>query len=146
MGRQRSAQSNSRKVDDQPLDKSSESAYLFFCVKVFHPKLFMALRSEYRSWVWKTNAVIWEQCDQIGRFLKVLGTKLYFKSSPKTCVTFWGITIWKNCCSINLGIFWKHLGNIFTPISGHTVLGEAYTQVHNWGKLVSRQVCRLVNI
>ena len=39
MGRQRSAQSNSRKIDDQPLDKSSESAYLFFLCQSLSPKI-----------------------------------------------------------------------------------------------------------
>ena len=29
------------------------------------------------------------QCDQIGRFLQVLGYKLSQKSSPKMWVTFW---------------------------------------------------------
>ena len=66
----------------------------------------------------------WEQCDQNGRFLKVLGNKFAFKSSPKSFVYFWAI--WKkiichkNCCGYYLGNFWKHLGNFFNPASGHT--------------------------
>ena len=64
------------------------------------------------------------QCDQIGRFLKVLCNNFTCKSSPKTFVTFWAllksIPFCKNCCGIYLGNFWKHLGYIFTPISGHT--------------------------
>ena len=39
-------------------------------------------------------------------------------------MTFWSIlksiTLCKNCCSIYLVNFWKHLGYNFTPISGRT--------------------------
>ena len=31
------------------------------------------------------------QCDQIGQFLKVLGTKFAYKSIPKRMVTFWAV-------------------------------------------------------
>ena len=31
------------------------------------------------------------QCDQIGQFLKVLGTKFAYISSPKRMVTFWAV-------------------------------------------------------
>ena len=65
-----------------------------------------------------------DQCDQIGRFMKVLGNKFAHKSSPKILSTFelyWKrISKCKNCCGIYLGNFWKHLGYIFTPISGHS--------------------------
>ena len=66
-----------------------------------------------------------DQCAQIGRFLKVLASKFDYKSSLKHWWLFWAIlkrsTLWKNCCGIYLDSFWKHLGYIFTPISGHTV-------------------------
>ena len=66
-----------------------------------------------------------DQFDQIGRFLKVLNNKFAHKISPKSLVTFWtilkGSTLWKNCCGIFLGNFWKHLDYISTSISGHTV-------------------------
>ena len=50
--------------------------------------------------------------------------QICLQSSPKTLVTFRAIlksiTLCQNCCGIYLGNFWKHLGNIFTPLSGHT--------------------------
>ena len=65
------------------------------------------------------------QCDQIGRFMKVLGNRFACKSSPTSMVTFWAILksltlCKKNCCAIYLGNFWKHLGYIFTPLSVRT--------------------------
>ena len=33
-----------------------------------------------------------DQCDQIGRFLQVLGNKLSHKSRPNMMVTFWAIS------------------------------------------------------
>ena len=64
------------------------------------------------------------QCDQKGQFLKVICNYFACKSIPKTLVTFGAILksipLCKNCCGIYLGNFWKHLGYIFTPISGHT--------------------------
>ena len=81
---------------------------------------------------WHSEKVFEGKCqiqyDQIGQFLKVLGNEFAYKCIPKTLVTFWAIlkrsTLCKNCCGIYLGKFWKHLGYIFTPISGHTGLIE----------------------
>ena len=65
------------------------------------------------------------QCDQMGNCCKLLTTNL-LKSSPKILVIFWAFSkrsiSWKNCFGIYLGNFGKHLGYIFTPISGHTGL------------------------
>ena len=44
----------------------------------------------------------WHQCDQIGQFLKVLGNKCTYKSSPKRLLTF--------------GLFWKRLINVITAV------------------------------
>ena len=66
---------------------------------------------------------------QFNRLSQVVGsvTKLSdfcLQKQPKTLVTFWAIlksiTLCKNCCSIYLVNFWKHLGYNFTPISGRT--------------------------
>ena len=58
--------------------------------------------------------VRYEQSDQIGRFLKVLGDKFSYKRSPNVC---WLVGLfWKhtfsliNWCSYFLGNFWKFLG------------------------------------
>ena len=79
-------------------------------------------RVEHEQQKWEGRG--WKQCDQIGLFLKVLGIKFAYKSSPKTFVTIWAIfkrsTLCKNYCGICLGNFWKHLGYIFIRISGHT--------------------------
>ena len=52
------------------------------------------------------------QCDQIGRFLQVLGNKLYYKRSPNILVTFWAIsnnvTIMLKVCGFFLGNFLFH--------------------------------------
>ena len=65
------------------------------------------------------------QCDQIGRFLKVLGYKFVNQSSPKGLVTFGGlqkrISLCENFCFYYLGNFYKHLGYLLTPTSGHNV-------------------------
>ena len=63
------------------------------------------------------------QCDQIGRFLKVLDNKLAYKCSPKTLSTFWAIlkrsTLCKNVCGMYLGNFWEHFySNIWSHLSG----------------------------
>ena len=39
-----------------------------------------------------TGLVAGGQCDQIGRFLQVLGNKLYHKNSPNILMTFWAIS------------------------------------------------------
>ena len=53
------------------------------------------------------------QCDQIGRFLKVLGDKICYKSSPNNYQIFglfWKTSLLcKNWCGYFLGNFWKHL-------------------------------------
>ena len=57
------------------------------------------------------------QCDQIGRFVKVLGNKFAHKSSWKKIGDFWAIlkniNLCKNCCVNDLGNFGKYLGNFF---------------------------------
>ena len=88
------------------------------------------------------------QCDQIGRFLKVLGNKFALKSIPKRLLSF-GI-FWKRSINVNgwcgyyVGNFWKHLGNFwkhlsnfwkhlvnfFNQASCHTFLNSKVTQLH----------------
>ena len=69
------------------------------------------------------------QCDQIGRFFKVLGNKSAIKSSPKKMGDIWAnlkrFELCKNWCGYHLGTFWKQLGNFLTPISGHTGKNES---------------------
>ena len=63
------------------------------------------------------------QCDQIGRFLQVIGNKESHKSKPNILVTFWAISF-KKC----VATFWAILGKIrqlFILSSGHT--DRAYT-------------------
>ena len=74
-----------------------------------------------------------QQCDQIGRFLKVLVNKFAYKSSPKILVTF-GIfrnrSIYvKTALGYNLGNFWKDLGNFLLQHLGHTAANRK-----NWAK------------
>ena len=56
----------------------------------------------------------WDQCDQIGRFSKVLGDIVSIKSSPNAWWIFglkWKATLrLLNYCDYFLGIFWKILG------------------------------------
>ena len=64
-----------------------------------------------------------DQCEQIGRLFKVQAKKLLTKVAQKHLLPILkSITLCKNCCCIYLGNFWKYLGYIFTPISGHTVV------------------------
>ena len=62
-----------------------------------------------------------KQCDQIGRFLEVLGNK----SSPKLIAEFWAvlkkINLCKNCRGFYLGNFGEYLGNFLNQASGHIV-------------------------
>ena len=55
-----------------------------------------------------------KQCDQIGRFLKVIGDKISIKSSPNyfsLLGLFWKTSLLcKNCYGYFLGNFRKHLG------------------------------------
>ena len=63
---------------------------------------------------------------RFGDFWKFLATNLRTKVAKKDCLLFGQflkkVTLCKNSCYIYLGNFWKQLGHIFTPISGHTVL------------------------
>ena len=63
-------------------------------------------------------------CDQIGRFLKVLGNKFAYKSSPKHYWFFelfwkWSLYVITAVAFIR-AIFENICTTIFTPISGHT--------------------------
>ena len=73
----------------------------------------------------KNRDLFGQECDQIGRILKVLVGKFAYKSSTKRLVTFGlftnrSIYVCKRCFGYYLGNFWKHLGNFFTPTPGHT--------------------------
>ena len=66
-----------------------------------------------------------DQCDQIGRFLQVLGNKLSHKSFQNIFVSFWAIS---NNVTVRKSV-WLLLGNIrgevrqlFIPSSGHADL------------------------
>ena len=50
------------------------------------------------------------QCDQIGRFLKVLCNKCYFKISPNICATFWGILNYITFILVSFGHLLENLG------------------------------------
>ena len=61
-------------------------------------------------------ARLFVQCDQIGRFLQVLGNKLSHKSSQNILVTFWLFLIMSLLCKKCVATFWaifgrKKLGN-----------------------------------
>ena len=63
------------------------------------------------------------QCDQIRRFLQVLGNKLSHKRSPNILVIFWAISNYV----IIVATFWTLRGDfrqLFIPSSGHT--GHTY--------------------
>ena len=66
-----------------------------------------------------------EQCDQIGRFLQVLGNKLPQKSSLNILVPFRAIhnnvTVMVKVCVYFLANFWEKLRNFFISSCGHTV-------------------------
>ena len=61
-----------------------------------------------------------EQCDQIGRFWQ----NICLQKQPKKIGDFWAslkqIDLCRNFFGYNLGNFWKHLGNFFTPTPSHT--------------------------
>ena len=66
------------------------------------------------------------KCDQIGQFLKVLGNKLSFISSPNICTLF-GLLLSrplfrKNCFGYLQGNYWK-LWVTLIPTSAHTAHG-----------------------
>ena len=64
-----------------------------------------------------------EQCDQIGRFLQVLGNKFSHKSTSDILVIFWAISnnvkIMYNVCGNFLGTFGRKLGNFYSIIWSH---------------------------
>ena len=65
------------------------------------------------------------QCDQIGRFLKVLGNKVPCKSSHNILQQFWAIVkmalFTLNWCGYLFGQLLEKMGLLFTSTSGHTV-------------------------
>ena len=65
-----------------------------------------------------------EQCDLIGRFLKVLGNKVPFKSSPNIWQQIWAIvkngTFYIKLMWILFGQLLQKIGLLFTPTSDHT--------------------------
>ena len=78
-----------------------------------------------------------DQCDQIGRFLKVFGNEFAYKRSLKILLTFgliWKWSINGKMLSIFLGHLWKHLGNFFTSTSGHTEISQypSNTSFSSW--------------
>ena len=55
-----------------------------------------------------------KQCDQIGQFLKVLGNKFSYKSSP---IIWWLLGAFRKTLGLSknwCGIFWVTFGNIWT--------------------------------
>ena len=81
-----------------------------------------------------------EQCDQIGRFLKVLGNKISCKRNLNEWQNF-GL-FWKtsrfcqHCIGYFLANFWKKIGLLLTPTSDHTGR-EIRCQRHEWSILVT---------
>ena len=69
------------------------------------------------------NYISYEQCDQIGRFLKVLGNRKSSKRSPNDWQLFglfWKTSLLcKNCISYFLGNFWKNWATFFSNIWSH---------------------------
>ena len=66
------------------------------------------------------------KCDQIGLFLKVLGTNFLAKVAQymSNFGLFLNTSLWeKNCCGYFLDKFFKKLGYFLVPTSGHTELG-----------------------
>ena len=90
---------------------------------MFFGLFFVVLRaSNLTGFVLRPSA---NQCDQIGRFLQVLGNKLSHKSFQNIFVSFWAIS---NNVTVRKSV-WLLLGNIrgevrqlFIPSSGHADL------------------------
>ena len=61
------------------------------------------------------------QCDQIGRFLKVLGDKICNKSSPNYYQLFGLFEKPHSYVKTAVATSWVTFGLFFTPTSGHTV-------------------------
>ena len=64
------------------------------------------------------------QYNQIGRFLKVIGNKFYFKSSPDIWKTVWAILKSIFSSKIAVATLWAtivEIGLLFILLSGHTV-------------------------
>ena len=101
-------------------------------------QLYLSRSINYNRWLATGKGTCLEfdpcsQCDQIGRFLKVLVNKFAYKISPKILVTF-GIfrnrSIYvKTALGYNLGNFWKDLGNFLRQHLGHTAANGK-----NWAK------------
>ena len=78
------------------------------------PILCRVILDRKRRNIWKQQH---QQCDQIGRFLKVLGNRISSKRSRNDWQLFglfWKISLWcKNCIGYFLGNFWQKMGYFF---------------------------------
>ena len=106
---------------------------MFFPVIIYERKKLPEFSIGLLSEIFRGKNVSADQCDQIGRFLKVLVNKFAYKISPKILVTF-GIfrnrSIYvKTALGYNLGNFWKDLGNFLLQHLGHTAANGK-----NWAK------------
>ena len=75
------------------------------------------------------------QCDQIGRILKVLGSKFSFNTSPNIWWLF-GL-FWKplirslNCSGLFLGLFWKNWAIFYFNIWSHCMHYELFSKTYS---------------
>ena len=71
------------------LTKKSQAGHFQWC----HPPFQQAYFPPQDFFILKLFAIVcrFGQCDQIGRFLKVLGNKLAYESSPKRLANIWAI-------------------------------------------------------
>ena len=98
--------------------KNDHLSYLNNWPNVFFGLFFVVLRaSNLTGFVLRPSA---NQCDQIGRFLQVLGNKL----SHKVALIIWWFLGYflkcKKCVATFWAIFGKGIRQLFVPSSGHT--------------------------
>ena len=90
------------------------------------------------------------QCDQIGRFLKVLGNRLSCKISPndwKVFGLFWKTSLLlKTALPTFLGNFWKNFATFFSKIWSHcSILPKAEKPRNNkvWAIYYCNSLCEV---
>ena len=80
--------------------------------------------------------VTYKQCDQIEQFLKLLGGKFSYKSSPNIwwlLGLFWNLCFFKKKLLLLLfGQLWEKFGLLFIFTSSHTAYKGSWAQDQEW--------------
>ena len=84
-------------------------------------------------------------CDQIGRFLKVLGCKFSYKVAQlfwQLARLLWNTSIFsKNCCGSLLDNYWKNLSTFNSSIWSHCRQCSELRRKKDWGATIAQWIC-----